>query len=237
MFKRSKKFPLVKPVLLLAALTLLLVLAACQSLYPPLAAPAPTGVEVAEVAEPESTEAPMATATEAPTATPEPTNTPTPEPTDTPTPAPTATPIPAPTDTPAPAAAAAAAPVKSLFVMTEAEANKQVQNAIAAQPNVPISEVYVDLRPDRIAFGGRAKIGFFAMDLEIEASLPVSDCRPQPKIEQVKVNDEAAAGFIRTQVENQVAPYLSDFTQMDLGICVEEIEITDNEIIITGFAP
>ena len=77
-------------------------------------------------------------------------------------------------------------------------------------------------------------VGFFPVDLEITATLPVVNGRPEPQIVGVKLNGSESGGFIRTQVENMIQPYLNQFEATDLNLVVEKIVITDNEIVITG---
>ncbi|HEY52221.1 MAG TPA: hypothetical protein G4N94_02055 [Caldilineae bacterium] len=214
--------------LLTALLGLALLLASCSVITP----------TPAEIAENE-----MALATFTPTATTEPTSTPTPLPTHTPTPTPlpTDTPTPVPTKVataiPTRAAlkpAATATPGKVTLVMKEADLNKMAQDALAQQSDVSVSNVRVDLQPGKIIFSGRAVLGFFPVDLEITATLPVVNGRPEPEIVGVKLNGEEAGGFIRAQVVNMIQPYLDQFAQTDLNFYVEKIVITNDEILITG---
>ena len=214
--------------LLAALLGLALTLASCTITTP-------TPLETAENA--------VELATFTPTATVEPTETPTPPPTHTPTP----TPLPTDTPTPAPTVAATPIPTRSAvkpaatstpgtvtLVMKEADLNKMAQDALAQQSDVEITNVRVDLRPGQIVFSGRAVLGFFPVNLEITATLPVVNGRPEPQIVGVKLNGEESGGFIRTQVVNMIQPYLEQFAQTDLNFYVEKIVITDDEIRIMG---
>ena len=108
------------------------------------------------------------------------------------------------------------------------------QDALAQQSDVAVSNVRIDLQPGLIVFSGRAVVGFFPVDLEITATLPVVNGRPEPQIVGVKLNGAESGGFVRTQVVNMIQPYLNQFAQTDLNLYVEEIVITDDEIIITG---
>ena len=130
--------------------------------------------------------------------------------------------------------AATATPGKVTLVMKEADLNKMAQDALAQQSDVSVSNVRVDLQPGKIIFSGRAVLGFFPVDLEITATLPVVNGRPEPEIVGVKLNGEEAGGFIRAQVVNMIQPYLDQFAQTDLNFYVEKIVITNDEILITG---
>ena len=186
----------------------------------------------------------MELATFTPTATIEPTETPTPLPTHTPTPTslPTDTPTPAPTvaATPLPKKPAVVKPAATptpgtvTLVMKEADLNKMAQDALAQQSDVSITNVRVDLQPGKIVLSGRTVLGFFPVNLEITATLPVVNGKPDPQIVGVKLNGEESGGFIRTQVVNMIQPYLEQFAQTDLDMYVEKIVITDDEIRITG---
>ncbi len=118
--------------------------------------------------------------------------------------------------------------------MTEADLNKMAQDALAQQSDVSITNVRVDLQPGKIVLSGHTVLGFFPVNLEITATLPVVNGRPEPQIVGVKLNGEESGGFIRTQVVNMIQPYLEQFAQTDLDLYVEKIVITDDEIRITG---
>jgi len=216
--------------LLFALLALALTLASCSVITP-----TPAEVSSADVALATFTPTPTTEPTETPTPLPTNTPTPTPLPTDTPTPAPTK----AATATSVPKKAAAkpaatATPGKVTVVITETDLNKMAQDALAQQSDVAVSNVRIDLQPGQIVFSGRAVVGFFPVDLEITATLPVVNGRPEPQIVGVKLNGEESGGFIRNQVVNMIQPYLKQFAATDLNLVVDKIVITDDEIQITG---
>jgi hypothetical protein len=177
------------------------------------------------------------------------TATPTPEPTATPTSTPTVTPTPRPTNTPTPvakatkaAASAAAAPAKSktatpatvVIVVTEAEANKMAQEGLAQQKDVQIDNPKVDFRPDEMYVSGDVKIGFFKLNVGILATVEPVNGKPEVTIEEIFVNGDPATGFIRDQIEAMIAPHLDQLAMVSDDFYVEDIVITDDEMVITG---
>ncbi len=214
----------------IAILALALTLSSCTIITP-----TPTDVSSADVEL--STFTPTTTTTATVTATPLSTYTPTPTPLPTDTPTPTPTKAATATTAPKKAAvkpAATPTPGKVTLVLKEADLNKMAQDALAEQSDVPVSNVRVDLQPGQIVFSGRAVLGFFPVNLEITATLPVVNGKPKPEIVSVKLGGEETGGFIRTQVVNMIQPYLELFAQTDLNLYVDKIVITDKEIRITG---
>ena len=220
----------IQHLLLFALLALALTLSSCT-----VTTPVPAEVSSADVELATFTPTPTTEPTETPTPLPTSTPTATPLPTDTPTPAPTkaATATSAPKK-PAVKPAATATPGKVTVVLKEADLNKMAQDALAQQSDVAVSNVRIDLQPGQIVFSGRAVVGFFPVNLEITATLPVVNGRPEPQIVGVKLNGEESGGFIRNQVVNMIQPYLNQFAATDLNLVVEKIVITDTEIQITG---
>jgi hypothetical protein len=226
--KKSHAFQSIRFFLLIVLLSLALTLSACTIITPTPAEIASDELALATftpTATTTSTETPTPLATNTPTATPLPTETPTPVPTK----AATATPLPK-----KPTVKPTATPGKVTLVLKEADLNKMAQDALAQQNDVSVSNVRVDLRPGEIVFSGRAVLGFFPVNLEITATLPVVNGKPEPQITSVKLNGAESGGFVRTQVVNMIQPYLNQFAQTDLSFNVERIVITENEIQTTG---
>ncbi len=214
----------------------------------PTATAAPTDTATPE---PTATAAPTDTPTLEPTATAAPTQTPTAKPTQTPTPqtaaaAPpkdTATPKPIapvkprPTSTVTPAqpglagaAAAAGTPTPSSFSqqLTQQECNKLIQEAVAKNPSLPVSNMACDFQPGQAVITGRAKLGFFGIDLAITVAVDVNNCKAKPRITKV---DPAMA---QSQVESALQPYLGQLADVGADVCVEKVTITDNALTIEG---
>jgi hypothetical protein len=175
------------------------------------------------------------TPTPVPTATP--TQTPTPRPTNTPTPAPTATKAisSAAKATAHPKAlSATATPETLVIVITEAEANKMAQKALANQKEVQIDNVQVDFRPDEMYVSGDTKIGFFTLNIGLLVTIEPVQGKPEVTIQEIYVNDGVATGFIREQIEAMIAPHLDQLAMVGDDFYVEDVTITDDEMIITG---
>lgn len=148
---------------------------------------------------------------------------------------PTATPTPLPTATPTPRPLPTATPDSGFtLVLTEAQLNTMVTDAISKNTSLRITNPALDLRPGLLVLSGRTAIGFLTVNFEISASVPVRDGRPQPQVEQVKVNGAVVGGFLRDQVASMVQPYLDSFMQADLGATIQAVTITDIDLRISG---
>lgn len=211
--------------LLFVLLSVLGLIVACQPPAPPSDAPLL------------ATFTPTATPPSAVTATPTslpftPTPTPTPPPptaTVTPTlsPPPTATPLPTATPTPT-------GPVLLEALLTEAQLNELVRTALADAPNAAVQQVVIDTQPGHMLLTGESVLGFVRVRIGVIVTFDVRDGRLQPQIQSVLVNGQPTGGFIRQQIENMLLPYLDQLANTDLGIWVEEVEITEEALRLRG---
>lgn len=118
------------------------------------------------------------------------------------------------------------------LVLTEAELNQLLQDALAKQPDVPASNLYVALEPGLIVASGRAKVGFFTLDVEIAATVTVDDGKPMPEIVEIRAAGQPLSSFWQDQVVNMVNPYLEPWLQAEMNVYVEEVDIQEGQIRI-----
>lgn len=160
------------------------------------------------------------------------------EPTPTPTPVPTATPTPAPTPTPTPSAAAgeaaAAARSGSEIVTTEQQLNEMLQQSLASQQDLPISELIVDLKPGLITGSGKLALGFLNADAALSLRLNAVEGKVIPEIVEILLNGEPAPAMLQGQVDALITPLIEQASSADYGFYVESVEITDTEIRISA---
>ena len=158
----------------------------------------------------------------------------TPTPTFIPSPTPTATPTEA--ATPTPTTASTPTPTVAVFelILTEAEVNQLLQDGLAKQSDVPVSNLYVRLQPGLIVTSGRTLVGFFTVDVEVTATVTVEDGKPIPEIVAIRAAGQPLTGFLRAQVENMLAPHLQRWLQTETNVYVEEVEILEGQLRITG---
>lgn len=220
-------------VFVIGVMVMVALIIACQSplLFPPpllLATPAaitPTATLPTIAASPPATSTPSPLLLI-------PTPTPTSRPTSTATPtritAPTATSTLRPTSTPTEEV------LRYRLTLTEKEVNELVQKGLAAQPSVPVSHVYVRLEPGQITASGRARLGFFTLDVKAVATVTVEDGKPVPQIVEIRAGGQPLTGFLRAQTENLLRPYLQQWLQAETNVYVEEVDIQEGQISITG---
>lgn len=161
------------------------------------------------------------------------------EPTPTPLPTATPTPVPTPTPTPAPlpdATEAAVAPAGSTagYVVTEQQINDMLQEAIAGQQDLPISDLAVDLQPDLIIGTGRVALGFFNAAFQLSLRLEAVDGKVIPEVVEILLDGKPVAPFLQGQIDNLTAPYIEQASSADYGFYVESVTITDTDLRITG---
>lgn len=163
------------------------------------------------------------------------------EPTPTPTPLPTATPTPtpAPTPTPKPAASASGAVGAATtggmeIVTTEQQLNDMLQTALAAQQDLPISDVTVRFDPGKIVGNGRLALGFLNANVQLSLGLSAVDGKVLPTNIEILLDGKPVPALLQSQVDAMTAPLIEEASRADYGFYVESVEITDSEIRIQG---
>ncbi len=106
--------------------------------------------------------------------------------------------------------------------------------ALAQQQDVQIDNPRVDFRPGEMYVSGDTVIGFFKINVGVLATVEPVDGRPQVTIQEIYVNGDRATGFLRTQIENLIAPHLDQLATVSEDFYVEDITITDDKMIISG---
>ncbi len=159
--------------------------------------------------------------------------TPTPAPTATPTP----TPLPTPTPVPQPASTEpAVAPAGGVgeYVVTEQQINDMLQEAIAGQQDLPVSDLAVDLQPDLIVGTGKVVLGFFNAAFQLSLRLEAVDGKVIPDVVEILLDGKPVAPFLQGQIDNMTAPFIEQASSADYGFYVESVTITDNDLRIAG---
>jgi len=163
-----------------------------------------------------------------------PTSTPTaaPSPTPTHTPTPTKAATPTPTATPAPIAT----PELFEVVLTEQQLTELAQKGIARDPDSPVNaeSVYVRLEPGQVVAGGETQVLLLTMDVEVVAEVDVQDGKPLPKIVDIRVDGRQVPAPLRTTLLKMADPYLQRWTEADLAVYIEDVEITRGQARIVG---
>jgi hypothetical protein len=120
------------------------------------------------------------------------------------------------------------------LTLSEQKLNQLLQDGLAEQTDVPVTDVTVRLQRDLIVAGGRARVGFLTMNVEIDATLAAEDGELAPEIVEVRAAGQPLTGYLRAQVENMIAPYLQQWPQIGSNVVVEEAEIEEGQIRIAG---
>ena len=144
-----------------------------------------------------------------------------------------------PTPTPAPApdatdAAVAPASDASGYVVTEQQINDMLQEAIADQPDLPVSDLTVDLQPDLIVGTGKVALGFFNAAFQLSLRVEAVDGKVVPEVAEILLDGKPVAPFLQGQIDNMTAPFIEQASSADYGFYVESVTITDDEIRIAA---
>ncbi len=182
------------------------------------------------------TPTPTATPTVAPTDTPTPTPTPTPSPSPSPTPTPTATPTVAPTETPTPKPPATPTPASFRWEWDEEQLTEIAQKQAREQADSPFDPdtVYVELEPGQMLVGGRAQLGFFAVDVEAVVELKLVDGKPIPEIVEIRAGGNPVPALLQNQIMAMVQPLLDQWKEAEVNFVIDSVEITKGTLVMEG---
>lgn len=163
---------------------------------------------------------------------------PEPTPMPTPTPTPTATPTPAPTPTPEAVSAVGAATTAGVgateIVVNEQQINEQLQAALGAQQDLPVTNVAVSLEPGLIVGTGKLALGFINSDVKVSVRLNAVNGKVIPEVVEILLDGNPVPAMLKGQIDSLTRPYIEEASSADYGFYVESVEITDNELRIVG---
>ncbi|NOZ49644.1 MAG: hypothetical protein GXP37_06290 [Chloroflexi bacterium] len=157
--------------------------------------------------------------------------TPTPTSTPTSTPSPTATPTPTPVPTATPRPQRSPTPSTLSYDISEADINRLLQQQLQNQPDLPVQNLSVDLRPGAIALLGQVTVGFFNLDTEVILTVTVTNGKAIPAVASIQVAGQIVGGIVEQQM---IQPYLDQFLNADIGMEIDSVDISDNNIHIEG---
>ena len=109
-----------------------------------------------------------------------------------------------------------------------------VAKGLSEQDNVKIDNPEVDFRPGEMYVSGDTVLGFFKVNIGVLVEVVAVDGAPQVTIVEIYVNGDRATGFIRNQIEAMIAPHLDQLAMVSDNFYVEDVTITENEMVITG---
>ena len=120
------------------------------------------------------------------------------------------------------------------YVVTEQQINDMLQEAIAGQQDLPVSDLAVDLQPDLIVGTGKVALGFFNAAFQLSLRVEAIDGKVIPEVVEILLDGKPVAPFLQGQIDNLTAPYIEQASSADYGFYVESVTISDNEIQVTG---
>ncbi|MFN3981811.1 MAG: hypothetical protein ACK4SA_15645 [Caldilinea sp.] len=163
---------------------------------------------------------------------------PEPTPMPTPTPTPTATPTPVPTPTPEAVSVVGAATTAGVgvteIVVNEQQINEQLQAALGAQQDLPVTNVTVSLEPGLIVGTGKLALGFINSDVKVSVRLNAVNGKVIPEVVEILLDGNPVPAMLKGQIDSLTRPYIEEASSADYGFYVESVEITDNELRIVG---
>jgi hypothetical protein len=92
----------------------------------------------------------------------------------------------------------------------------------------------VDFRPDEMYLSGDTKIGFFMLNIGLLVTVTAEDGKADIAIKEIYVNGDPATGFIRDEIEKLIAPQLKNMKLVEDKFYVDDVEISDTDLTITG---
>lgn len=112
--------------------------------------------------------------------------------------------------------------------------NGEIAALVEGNPDLPYSNVQLDMRPDEVVLTGRVTLLGFNIDARATGTVTAIDCRPQLQIEQVSLAGLLTPGFVKDEVEKLLLEAM-DWYPADHPLCLERIVIEETEATIYGY--
>ncbi len=82
--------------------------------------------------------------------------------------------------------------------------------------------------------GGRAQLGFFAVDVEAVVELTLVDGKPIPEIVEIRAGGNPVPALLRDQIMGMVQPLLDQWKEAEVSYVIDAIEITKGSLVLEG---
>ena len=102
-----------------------------------------------------------------------------------------------------------------------------------AERGSSVEPVTVELRPEGVYVSGEAKVGFLRGRYQVLAEIAVQGCTPQVKVRELRIGGLPAPGFLRQQLEEEVARSL-DLWLQGLPLCIEQVLLERGRGTVVG---
>lgn len=120
------------------------------------------------------------------------------------------------------------------IVVSEQQINEQLQAALGAQQDLPVTDVSVSLEPGLIVGAGKLALGFLNSDVKVSVRLNAVNGKVIPEVVEILLDGNPVPAMLKGQIDSLTTPYLEQASSADYGFYVESIEVTDTEIRIVG---
>ena len=119
------------------------------------------------------------------------------------------------------------------ITMSEDALQQELYKALGGDLSVGYQFQSVNMVPGRLIISGKAQMDALVVALEVTARPYVSDCWFDVQVEQVKLGRFPAPAFVSDQVQASITQWTEAYRNTDL-ICVSEITITNDQMILAG---
>ena len=119
------------------------------------------------------------------------------------------------------------------ITMSEAALQKELDASLGGDLSGGFQFQSVNMVPGRLVITGKAQMDVLVVALEVTARPYVSDCWFDVQVEQVKLGKFPAPAFVSDRVEEAITQWTEAYRNTEL-ICVSEITLTDNQMILAG---
>jgi len=119
------------------------------------------------------------------------------------------------------------------ITMSEDALQKELYEYLGGELSGGFQFQSVNMVPGRLVITGKAQMDALVVALEITARPQVVDCWFAVRVEKVMIGKFQAPAFVSDQVQASITQWTEAYRNTEL-VCVSEITITDNQMILAG---
>ena len=119
------------------------------------------------------------------------------------------------------------------ITMSEDALQQELYKALGGDLSVGYQFQSVNMVPDGLVITGKAQMDALVVTLEITARPQVADCWFDVGVEKVMIGKFQAPAFVSDRVQEAITQWTEAYRNTEL-ICVSEITLTDNQMILAG---
>jgi len=115
----------------------------------------------------------------------------------------------------------------------EAALNREVEDLLRGNPELPYRNVHIDLKRDRVIVTAYVTVLGFGIKTEVQGAVVARDCLPLTEVESVTVAGVFTPDFVRDAIKSMVQDVMSWYPS-DYPLCLDQIVLEEDRFTLYG---